>query len=221
MAAATEHESRPLRADAARNRGRLLEAATEVFAQRGLDATLDDVAHHAGVGVGTVYRRFPNKEALVEALFEKAIDGVVGLALEAATFADSWEGLVWFIENATQLQAEDLGLRDVLLHSSYGHDRVARARGRIEPAVTRLVERAQFDGHLRPDIVQADFPMIEMMVGAVAEYTDGLAPDLWRRYLAIVLDGMSMHRGALSVLPDAPSRKVVERALTTGKFRRC
>ncbi|MGO8873607.1 MAG: TetR/AcrR family transcriptional regulator [Acidimicrobiales bacterium] len=220
MCAATEHEERPLRADAARNRERILEAAAEVFAQRGLDATLDDVAHQACVGVGTVYRRFPNKEALVEALFEQAIDGIVGLALDAATFADSWEGLLWFIESATQLQAEDLGLRDVLLHGSYGHDRVARARGRIEPAVAKLVERAQLDGHLRPDVVPADFPMIEMMVGAVAEYTDGLAPELWRRYLTIVLDGLST-RGRLSVLPEAPSREVVERALMAGKFKRC
>ena len=221
MSTTVDRESRPLRADAARNRERILEAATEVFAHRGLDATLDDVAHQAEVGIGTVYRRFPNKEALVDALFEKAIDGIVGLADEAYQFSDPWEGLVWFIEEATQLQAMDRGLRDVLLHSGHGRERVARARERIVPATSRLVQRAQADGRLRADIVPEDFPLLEMMVGAVAEYTSDVAPDLWRRYLGIVLDGLSTSCGGLSVLSEAPSRDTVEKALTVAKFRRC
>ena len=136
-------ECRPLRADAARNRERILVAAGEVFAERGLDATLDDIARHAGLGVGTVYRRFPSKEELVEALFEQAVHEVVALAEKAEAMEDSWEGLVWFLEQATEMQAEDLGLRDVVLHSGYGRERVAMARNSIVPAVTRLVERAQ------------------------------------------------------------------------------
>jgi AcrR family transcriptional regulator len=75
--------ARRLRADAARNRERTLEAAAEVFAERGLGATLNDVAHHAGLGVGTVYRRFPNKEALIDALFENKVTEAVALATEA------------------------------------------------------------------------------------------------------------------------------------------
>jgi AcrR family transcriptional regulator len=92
---------RPLRADAARNRERILQAARAVFAERGLDATLDDVAHQAGLGVGTVYRRFASKEDLVEALFAQAITDMVGLAEEAATRDDSWQGLVWFLKPRT------------------------------------------------------------------------------------------------------------------------
>jgi AcrR family transcriptional regulator len=221
MDSTVELGRRPLRADAARNRERILEAATEVFAQRGLDATLDDVARRAGVGVGTVYRRFANKEALVDALFEHAIDGIVGLAEEAYRRSDSWEGLVWFFEHATQLQAMDRGLREVLIHSGHGRERVARARERIVPATSRLMERAQADGRLRPDIVPEDFPIIEMMVGAVAEYTNDVSPDLWRRYLGIVLDGLSTGCGGLTTLAEAPSRTTVEQALTAAKFRRC
>lgn len=211
---------RPLRADAARNRERILEAAAEVFAERGLDASLDDIAHHAGVGVGTVYRRFPGKAELVEALFEKAVDQVVDLAVEAETFADSWKGLVWFLEGATRMQAEDLGLRDVVLHGAYGQERVAAARDRIVPVISRLVETAQADGHLRADLVTADLPIIELMVSAVAEYTSGSDPGLWRRYLGIVLDGMASERNSCSKLPAAPTQEAVREALSS-RHRRC
>jgi AcrR family transcriptional regulator len=211
---------RPLRADAARNRERILLAAAQVFAQRGLDATLDDVATCAGVGVGTVYRRFSNKEALVDALFEKAVGDVVRLAEDAAAMEDSWTGLVWFIEHATRMQAEDLGLRDVVLFGDYGRDRVAQAKDRIVPAVTSLVERAQRDGHLRADFVTSDVPIIELMLTAVADYTSGIAPDLWLRYLGIVLDGMCAERKNPRALPAAPTHEAVEAAVSARR-RRC
>jgi AcrR family transcriptional regulator len=211
---------RPLRADAARNRERILEAATEVFAARGLEATLDDVAQRAGVGVGTVYRRFPSKEALVEALFERAVDGIVELAFRAGTITDSWDGLVWFLEKASQRQAEDLGLRDVALHCMYGRERISRARERIIPAVTRLVKRAQRDGHLRADVVAADVAIIELMVNSVASQTGRVAPELWRRYLAIVLDGLAVDGTKRSILPEAPTQEVVQQALICHRGRR-
>ena len=94
---------RKLRADAARNRQRVLAAAAEVFAERGLDVSLDEVAHAAGVGVGTLYRRFPNKEALVDALFEDKVENMVVLAHEAEALDDPWEGFVYFIEHALEL----------------------------------------------------------------------------------------------------------------------
>ncbi len=210
---------RPLRADAARNRERILEAATAVFADRGLEASLDDVARCAGVGVGTVYRRFPSKDTLVEALFEKEVDGMVELAVQAGSITDSWDALAWFMERASQRQAEDLGLRDVLMYSMCGRERIARARERIVPAITRLVERAQRDGHLRADIVTADIPIIELMVNSVATCTNRLTPELWRRYLAILLDGMAGDRPSLSELPEAPTLEVVEEALACHKGR--
>ncbi len=219
MNTATKNDERPLRADAARNRQKILEAAAEVFAARGLDATLDDIAHHAGVGIGTVYRRFANKEELIEALFEKAVNEVVELALQAAGVPDSWDGLVWFLEHATEMQAEDLGLRDVVLHGGYGRKRVALARERIVPAVTHLVERAQADGHLRSDFVAADIPIIEMMVSAVADRTNGFAPGLWRRYLVIVLDGLRTGRTATSELVAGPTHEVLEVAMSCHRQR--
>ncbi|MGD0313070.1 MAG: helix-turn-helix domain-containing protein [Acidimicrobiales bacterium] len=220
MKTAVDEEGRPLRADAARNRERILTAAAEVFAERGLDATLDEIAHRAGVGVGTVYRRFPGKEELIEALFEQAVNELVDLAEAALAHEDSWDGLVWFLERAASMQATDRGLRDVVLHSGYGLERVAHARGCIVPIVTRLIERAQADGYLRPDLVPADVPIIELMVSTVATYTSGLAPDLWRRYLNIVLDGLATDRVHRTDLSAAPSHDIVEAAMRCNKSRR-
>ena len=208
-----------LRADAERNLTRILSAAAEVFANRGLDATLDDVAAHAGVGIGTVYRRFANKEALVDALFETSLDKIVGIATQAQLIENSWDGLVTFLEQATKMQSEDFGLRDVMLHSTYGRDRVAQAKERIAPIVTRLVERAQQDGHLRDDFVTGDIPIIELMLASVATYTGHVAPELWQRYLGIVLDGICTQRAGHRVLVPGPTLEVVDAALHGGRNR--
>src|SRR5437868_10290574 len=104
---ASEPERPRLRADAERNRARLISAARELFAERGLDATLDDVAHHAGVGVGTAYRRFPNKDALIDALFEERIDELAAAARAALGAPTGWDGLVAFLERSLGLQASD------------------------------------------------------------------------------------------------------------------
>src|ERR1700722_6347926 len=97
------HPVRPLRRDAEQNRQRILRAAAEVFTTRGLQATLDDVARQAGGGVGTVYRRFPDKDSLVEALFEERIQAVADLAEKALAEPDSWDGLVSFLRDACEL----------------------------------------------------------------------------------------------------------------------
>ena len=99
---------RPLRRDAERNRVRILKAAAEVFNERGLEVSLDEVARHAGVGVGTVYRRFPSKEELVEALFMERIDSIAALAEAAGEAADPWTGLVSFMEQMAEMLAEHM-----------------------------------------------------------------------------------------------------------------
>src|SRR5690242_16787206 len=88
---------KPLRADAERNRQRLLDAARELFAERGLEVTLDDIAERAGVGVGTAYRRFASKDDLIDALFEQELAGIVEIADAAAAHEDAWEGLVYWM----------------------------------------------------------------------------------------------------------------------------
>src|SRR3954466_6318603 len=96
LMAGTTPSARPLRADAERNRQRLIDAARELFAERGLDATLDDIAQRAGVGVGTAYRRFADKDELIDALFEQELAGIVEIADAAAAHEDPWEGLLYW-----------------------------------------------------------------------------------------------------------------------------
>jgi AcrR family transcriptional regulator len=200
VSASSASARRPLRRDAERNRQRLLAAAGELFAARGLAVTLDDVAHHAGLGVGTVYRRFPSKEALVEALFEERLDEIVALAEQAAGSADSWQGLASFLTGTAELHAADRGMREVLFATGYGRERVAKVRAHLTEPVTSLVARAQADGHLRADIRPQDVPILQLMIGAVAEYAVEVDPELWRRYLTVLLDGLRAD-GARSELP--------------------
>ncbi len=191
-----------LRRDAERNRQRILEAAREGFAERGLGITLDEIARLAGVGVGTVYRRFPNKELLIDALFEERIGEVVTLAREAADDEDAWRGLGAFLEGAVTLLASDRGLRELVLGSTYGPERIVRARSRIKPQVDELVAHAQAQGKLRGDVGASDFPLLLMMLDAVVDTTRDVDPLSWRRALGIVLDGLAAP--GTTRLPGAP-----------------
>ena len=207
MTARTEETShdrageRPLRRDAKRNRQRILAAAAEVFTERGLDATLDEVARAAGVGIGTVYRRFPDKESLVSELFRDRIDELVTVAAQASATQDPWQGLVGYLEFAAAALAGDLGLRQLMMFGTYDRDQVCYARDRMEPAVTRLVERARAAGGLRADFQPTDVKMIAFMLASVAEYAGSAAPELWRRYLAMLIDGLRPSRAGSSALP--------------------
>jgi AcrR family transcriptional regulator len=192
---------RPLRRDAERNRQRILAAAAAVFTERGLDATLDEVARAAGVGVGTVYRRFPDKESLVTELFRDRIDALVTVAEAACTAADPWQGLASYLEYAAGAMAGDQGLRQLMMFGTYDRDQVCYARDRMYPVVTRLVERAQRSGDLRPDFVATDLKLISFMLGSVADYAAAVAPGVWRRYLVMLLDGLRPARSGLSDLP--------------------
>lgn len=198
--------ARPLRRDAERNRRRILDAAAVVFAQRGLGASLDDIAHEAEVGVGTVYRRFPDKEALIGALFEEQIDGVVALAEEGLAIEDPWDGLEHFLRSAVERQARNRGLKELLLGTRMGNQSgcTAAGRQRIAPVVRALVERAQADGSLRTDIDVTDVPLMQIMAGAVVDYTREVDPEVWRRLFTVLLDGLRARPGAATPLPTPP-----------------
>jgi AcrR family transcriptional regulator len=203
MDSVTEPADRPLRKDAERNRQRILKAAAEVFTEQGLAATLDDVARQAGVGVGTVYRRFPDKAALADALFEERVDALAELATQAYSAEDPWSGLVTFMFAAAEMLSTDKGLRQLLMFAPYGHQRVGYARSRMRPAVGKLVERAQAAGQVRPDLGATDIPVLEFMIGATAEYAREVRPDLWRRYLTLMLDALRPARDSYTPLPVA------------------
>jgi AcrR family transcriptional regulator len=190
----------PKRKDAERNRRLLLAAAREVFRDRGVAATLNDVAHHAGLGVGTVYRHFANKEDLIDALFEDMVQTVDQYVREAAQEPDAWLGLTRALRQVCEVQAFDRGLREVMLGTGRGPERQQQMRERVGPTVDILVARAQEQGTLRADILPQDFAIVQLMVGAVSDHLG--QSGLWRRYLMIIIDGLRAHPGEPSPLPD-------------------
>jgi AcrR family transcriptional regulator len=192
---------RPLRRDAERNRQRILEAASEVFTERGLGVSLDEIARHAGVGVGTVYRRFRTKEELVEALFVERVESIAALAEQAAEVPDPWSGLVRFMEQMAEILADNLGLRQMLMLAGYGQATAAYARRRNAPLVARLVERAQAAGQVRSDLSVTDIPLLVFMLTEAAQLARPVDPELWRRYLTLITDGMRPQRDGVTPLP--------------------
>ncbi len=199
-------ETKPLRADAERNRRKLLDSARELFAAKGLSVGLDEIARHAGVGVGTAYRRFPSKEALVAELFEERIEVILQLVDEALKVDDPWEGFCQFFRANARVFAEDTALKQVILASDDFDERIARMRARVKPRVGKLVARAQAAGALRDDLAPLDVPMLNATIGLLADASREVRPDLWERMLGIVLDGLAAQR-------DAPT-PLAARALT-------
>jgi AcrR family transcriptional regulator len=185
---------RSLRRDAERNRRRIIDAARVVFAERGLRGSYDDIAREAEVGVGTVYRRFPESEQLIDVLFVEALDEVVAFAEEGLAIEDPWEGLIHFINGYQERQCADRALRELVLSPDDGPSRVAIARARIAPKVDRLIARAQKAGAVRDDISATDIGVMQLGICAVADVTRGSAPDAWRRTLSIMLDGLQPTR---------------------------
>nr|WP_241004437.1 TetR/AcrR family transcriptional regulator [Conexibacter sp. SYSU D00693] len=191
----------PLRADAERNRQRLLAAARELFAQRGVDVSLDDIARHAGVGVGTAYRRFPNKHALIEELMVEKLEELGRIARRCLEEEDDpWAGLTGYLEQALDLQCRHRGLKDVLFSSSEEHARLAEVRARLAPIITALVERAVAAGVVRPDLQASDVPLLSIMLSTAGDFARDVEPELHRRYLQIVLDGLRPAREASTPL---------------------
>ena len=183
-------ESRPLRADAERNRRRLLDAAGELFAEKGLCVGLDEIARHAGVGVATAYRRFSDKEELIEALFEERIAYVVALAERALLADDPWAGLVQFMRAAVRLHSCDRGLKQLVFGAGAGPARLEAARARIHPLLERLVERARAAGCVREDVTATDIALLQFVLSGAADFTRTGGPELAQRCLTIVLDGL-------------------------------
>ncbi|GAA3382906.1 TetR/AcrR family transcriptional regulator [Cryptosporangium minutisporangium] len=208
--------SRPLRRDAQRNREALVAAAKGVFAARGLDAPLEDVARAAGVSIGTLYNRFPTRAELVDAALIDTVEASVASAAQALTAPDPWQGLVDHLTAIGGLQARHRGFTDICVRTLPPDSATEQAKRRGHELFVALLDRARAVGALRPDVDTSD---IGLLVWAAVRATDGLrevAPDAWRRHLAIVLDGL---RGtAAHPLPGAPlSPEAVRDAMAFGQ----
>lgn len=183
----SEVVEKPLRADARRNRAKVLAAARAVFAEQGVDAQMDDVARRANVGVGTVYRHFPTKEALLHALTEELFDVLAAHARELLDHDDPWEAFqdaLWFGAEKT---AGDRAFSEIVAATAMpvtcpGHDELLVTVGEL---MRRCIEA----GTMRPDVVIDDVPLVMCGVGSASAMPHPV-PDAWRRHLGIVLDGL-------------------------------
>jgi AcrR family transcriptional regulator len=200
-----------LRRDAQRNRERLIASARQLFAERGLDVSVEEITHHAGVGMGTLYRHFPTKGELVDAVLEDAFADLVALAEQAVEADDAWAGLTGFLEGALARHVANRGLKDVLATRKRDAQRAEAMRARIRPLLRRLIERAQEQGSLRQDFTPEDLPLVFWTAGRVIEETAAISPEYWRRYLALLCDGL--RAGAATPLPHpALTRTQLDRA---------
>lgn len=159
--ASAADEQRPQRADARRNRERILEAAKAIFAEQGIGAQMDDVARAAGVGVGTVYRHFPTKDALMERLVAQHFEAIIAIEREALKIDDPWEAFATMVRSGADLMAADTHMRQAMLRfpdSAWEHARPENAV--VDELADRLIRRAQEAGALRADFSVADMPMV-------------------------------------------------------------
>jgi len=192
-----------LRRDAAENRRRLLDSAGRVFADQGLDASVEEIARAAGVGMGTLYRRFPTKEALIQELVDELINEAV-TAAEGALDLGGGRGLEAFLLEVCELQATRRGL-----HLRLWCDERGPKRDRARELLGRLLAQAKAAGVIREDVTAPDISLLLLTLGLVIERTEPSVPGVWRRVLEIVIAGMRPSRGALR--SAAPSLEDVAR----------
>ena len=193
-----------LRADAARNRELIIAAAASVFAERGLDAATAEIAHRAGVGEATLFRRFPTKDDLIDAIIETRMEEVVGLADAAASDPDPAGALEHFMQDLVKQFSRDKGFFEAAGERCMNDPNFQSLRERAEAAVGRLLKRAQDVGAVRSDLSASDISFLAGSAMYAMEVSKpGLRDDLWKRYLRVILDGMKPE-GASKLRPGAP-----------------
>ena len=182
----TPPSQRPLRADARRNRERIVVAARAVFTRQGGDAQIDDIARAACVGVGTVYRHFPHKEALLGELLVERFRLMADNAERALEIEEPWEAFAWLLRTNAQFCAGEVGVQQALVRGPAAWEYAALEIERLRETATKLIVRAQRAGVMRPDFSVDDIPML--MAGLTTTMT---VPGYdWHRHLEIILAGI-------------------------------
>ncbi|MGW8724834.1 TetR/AcrR family transcriptional regulator [Streptomyces sp. NPDC055808] len=200
----TREPQRPLRADAERNRQLIMRTAERLIARRGSAVALNEIAREAGVGVGTVYRRFPDPQALIDALFTERFTTFLHLAAVAEEQAEPGRALRQYMLDAAQWRAEDRALETILANAGTDAEPIARMRDELGRRVDGLVREAVAAGKVREDFAAADVYAFLYMIGAVADRTQDIDPAAWRRYAEVLLLGFGLqqapaaHTSALS-----------------------
>ncbi|MHA7144489.1 TetR/AcrR family transcriptional regulator [Arthrobacter sp. TmT3-37] len=184
---------RPLRRDAQRNREVVLAAARRMFAEHGAECAFEDIAREAGVGVGTVYRRFPDRRTLIEAILEQRVADVASVGADALATAEPWAAARLFIGSTARMQLEDRGLRELLQDSGFVSAGLAMLRERIAPVAAELARRLRDGGGARQDVTGQDLLVMIRMLASLTPEAAGrpaTAATGVERYLDLVLGGL-------------------------------
>ncbi|SNT45911.1 DNA-binding transcriptional regulator, AcrR family [Asanoa hainanensis] len=192
-----------LRADAERNRQRIIDAARRVFAARGVHAPVEDIAKEAGVGIGTLYRRFPDRTELVEAVFLERAGRYLAAAEQARLIDDPWEAFRSYLEQLCAIQAEDATVTDVLTLTLPASGALETLRNRLYATQNRLIRAAKRQGTLRADFVPEDVPLLLIANAAIIQTLGDAVPTSAPRFLALALDALRTdHPSPLPAPPD-------------------
>jgi AcrR family transcriptional regulator len=178
-----------MRADAVRNRQQLLTAAADLFAERGVDVPLDEIARRAGVSIGTLYNHFPNRGALLDAVLPDWVAEVDRLTEAAIADPDPWCGFARFMDGLFDIQARNPSMNDAIARTPVGPVDVASECGRTGGVLQSVVNRARDAGVLRPDFDAGDLATMIGAMSKVIAMSDG-NDAVWRRHLGFVLDGL-------------------------------
>jgi AcrR family transcriptional regulator len=198
----TQTAPRPLRSDASRNRARIVASARRLFAARGADVSVDEIRRDADVGMGTLYRHFATKDELLDAVLEDAYGEWIEAVKQALAEPDAWRGFCGYLERALALHVANRALKDVVAGRDSARPRAEAMRARMRPLLRKLIDRAQRQGSLRDDFVLEDMPLVFWSCDRVIDATGEVSPELWRRHLGILLDGLRAE--AATPLPAAP-----------------
>ena len=206
-----EPERPRLRADAKRNRARVVAAARQVFAERGQDAPMEEIARRAGVGVATLYRRFPTRADLIAGAFEAKMAAYAEAVEQALAEPDAWAGFRGYVERVCAMQAADRGFTDVLTMTFPAATGFEAQRARAYHGFVELIARAKASGRLRADFVPEDLVILLMANAGVVTATGDAAPDAWRRLVAYMVEAFAAEPAR--PLPPPPTPAAVYRAL--------
>ncbi|KUP96892.1 TetR/AcrR family transcriptional regulator [Thermobifida cellulosilytica] len=208
---------RCLRADAERNRDRILAAARRLYARDGLGVSMAAVAREAGVGKATLCRRFATREELVDAVFADRMDAYAAAVTAALADPDPWRGFVGCVQAVCAMQAADRGFADVLTTAFPAAGALEERRSRAHAGLVELIDRAKASGHLRDDVTDRDVVILLMANAGVLDAAGEAAPDAWRRLVAQMLRAYAAPGAALPPLPDPPSPAALSRAVLLGR----
>jgi AcrR family transcriptional regulator len=205
---------RPLRKDAQRNRDAILSSARAAFAAHGVNAPLETVARHAGVAIGTLYRHFPSRLCLVEAVFIGKAEAWVEAAEQALSFPDAWDGFAYYLERLCELQSDDRGFNDVACMRMASAYCLEELKDRAALLGRRIVRRAQRAGSVRADVTAEDIAFLLWGSTRITEATYAVAPGAWRRHLGLMLDAFRAENAHRLPEPPLAPQQVHEAMLT-------